>query len=55
MLSKIVLTDLQLSGFVDDHSLRKEFSANDRAAEKNTINSLENCMLTIDNCMDAVR
>ena len=54
-LSNVIPTDLQLSGFADDHSIWKEFNANDRTEEFNTIKLLEACMITIKNWMDAVR
>ena len=54
-LSEIIPPDLQLSCFTDDHSLRKEFCANGRSAEENTIGELQSCMLTIKNWMDAVQ
>ena len=53
-LQEVIPSDLQLSGFADDHSLHREFSANARADEDNTIKSLESCMLTNKNWMDAV-
>ena len=53
-LQDVIPSDLQLNGFVDDHSLHREFSTNDKADEDNTIKSLESCMLTIKNWMDAV-
>ena len=54
MLSDVIPTDLQLSGFADDHSVCKTFSANDRAGETKAIQSLEACMITIKHWMDAV-
>ena len=47
--------DLQLSSFTDDHSVRREFKANSRSDETDTIKSLEACMITIKNWMDAVQ
>ena len=36
MLNNVVPSDLHLSGFVDDHTVRKEFKANDRSVELQT-------------------
>ena len=47
MLNDIVPLDLHLSGFADDHSIRKEFRANDRNAELWTKEEIEECMLNV--------
>ena len=46
-LHEAIPNDLQLSGFADKHSVRREFKANDRTEEVNTINRLEECMLNV--------
>ena len=53
-LSEIIPSDLHLSGFADDHSVRREFNANSRTDERSTMASLESCMLTIKSWIDAV-
>ena len=55
ILSKIVPSDWQLSDFTDDHSVRKEFSASSRQAERSTVEDLQSCMIPIKNWMDAVQ
>ena len=47
--------DLHLSGFADDHSVRKEFKANDRSAELQTKKEVEECMVDVRSWMDQVR
>ena len=54
-LHKVIPPDLQLSGFVDDHSVRKSFKASNREEEFNTVTSMEACMLNIKNWMDEMR
>ena len=54
-LKEVIPTDLQLSGFVDDNSVWREFDANNRTDEAETIKFLESCMITIKHWMDAVR
>ena len=54
-LNDIVPSDLHLSGFADDHSVRKEFRANDRNAELQTKEEIEDCMVNIRSWMDWVR
>ena len=51
----IIPSDLHLSGFADDHSVRKEFRANDRNAELQTKEEIEECMVNIRSWMDQVR
>ena len=53
-LSKIIPSDLHLSGFAEDHSVRRKFNTNNRNDERNTMASLESCMLTIKSWMDTV-
>ena len=53
-LNDIVPSDLHLSGFVDDHAVRKEFRANDRNAELQTKEEIEECMVNIRQWMDQV-
>ena len=46
-LHEIVPRDLTLSGFADDHSVRKSFKAGSDTDETETIHTLEGCMLNI--------
>ena len=55
MLNDVVPWDLHLSGFVDNHSVRKEFKANDRSAELQTKNEIEGFMVDVKSWMDQVR
>ena len=54
-LSELIPPNLQLSGFADDHSVRKSFKAADRQMELNTILELEDCMINIKLWMDQAR
>ena len=54
-LNDIVPSDLHLSGFADDHSVRKEFRANDRNAELQTKKEIKECMVNVRSWMDQVR
>ena len=54
-LQDVVPSSLQLSGFADDHSVRREFKARDREGESETICILEDCMLRIKQWMDETR
>ena len=54
-LNDVVPSDLHLSGFTDDHSVRKEFKANDKSTELQTKNEVEECMIDIKSWMDQVR
>ena len=54
-LQDVVPRDLQLSGFADDHSVRKTFKAGDTHEETTTISKLESCLLSIKQWMDQVR
>ena len=54
-LHEVIPSDLQLSGFTDDHSVRKSFKASSREEELNTVTSMEACMLNIKNWMDEMR
>ena len=54
-LNDIIPSDLHLSGFAGDHSVRKEFRANDRNAELQTKEDVEECMVNIRSWMDQVR
>ena len=51
-LQNVVPEDLQLSGFADDHSVRKSFRASDREEGHATQAKLEACLLSIKNWMD---
>ena len=51
-MQEVVPEGLQLSGFADDHSVRREFKANDRADECATNSMLEECMLNVKRWMD---
>ena len=55
MLNNVVPSDLHLSGFADDHSVRKEFKANHRSAELQMKNDGEECMADVKSWMDKVR
>ena len=54
-LHEIVPKDLTLSGFADDHSVRKSFKAGSSTDETETIRTLEGCMLNIKSWMDSMR
>ena len=54
-LHEVIPQDLQLSGFADDHSVRKSFKASDREEEVHTVEQTEACMLSIKNWMDEMR
>ena len=54
-LQDVVPDDLQLSGFADDHSIRKAFKAGNTNKEISTISKLESCLLSIKQWMDQVR
>ena len=54
-LNNIVPSDLHLSGFADHQSVRKEFRANDRYAELQTKEEIEECMVNVRSWMDQVR
>ena len=51
----MVPSDLHLSGYADDHSVRKEFRANDRNVELQTKEEIKECMVNIRSWMDQVR
>ena len=51
-LDDVVPKDLQLSGFADDHSIRKPFKAGDTLSEGSTKDAMETCMLNIKRWMD---
>ena len=55
MLNDVVPSDLHLSGFADDHSVRKEFKANHRSAELQTKKEVEECMVDVRSWMDHIR
>ena len=50
----MVPTDLHLSGFADDHSIRGTFNAGNIQQEKATRDKIEACMLNIEHWMDMV-
>ena len=54
-LQDVVPDDLQLSGFADDHSVRKAFKAGNTNEEISTIAKLESCLLSIKQWMDQAR
>ena len=54
-LQDVVPDDLQLSGFADDHSVRKAFKAGNTNEEISTISKLESCLLSIKQWMDQAR
>ena len=51
-LQDVVLSDLQLSGFADDHSVSRSFKANNRQEECVRNASLEKCLLNVKKWMD---
>ena len=53
-LHEVIPSDLSLSGFADDHSIRRIFKAGSNVQKGNTIHSLQTCMLNIKSWMDAV-
>ena len=53
-LVDVVPQDLQLSGFADDHSIRRSFKAGDRQSEWATKDTMEACMLKIKHWMDTM-
>ena len=53
-LDDVVPKDLQLSGFADDHSIRKAFKAGDTQSERSTKDTMETCMLKIKHWMDTM-
>ena len=54
-LHEIVPKDLTLSGFSDDHSVRRSFRAGSSNEEAETNQILEECMLNIKSWMDYMR
>ena len=53
-LHEIIPKDLTLSGFADDHSVRRTFIADSSKDEAETNNILEKCMLNIKSWMDSM-
>ena len=53
-LQEVIPKDLHLSGFGDDHSVQKEFDANNRDEEHSVKDKIEQCILTIKSWMDGV-
>ena len=51
-LHKVVDKDLSISGFADDHSVRKSFKASKRQEEGKTKHQMEECMLNVKQWMD---
>ena len=54
-LQVVVLDDLQLSGFADNHSVRKTFKASNRLDEENIKTKLQECLISIKKWMDETR
>ena len=54
-LHEAIPKNLTLSGFADDHSVRKSFKAGSTADETETIHSLESCMLKVKSWMDSMQ
>ena len=46
---------MTLAGFADDHSIRKSFTAECHTSEENTINTIENNLITIADWMTPMR
>ena len=53
-LHEIVPSNLTLSGFVDDHSIRRSFKADSTTDETEKTQILEECMLKIKSWMDSM-
>ena len=53
-LHEVIPKNLTLSGFADDHSMRKSFKTGSTADETETIHSMEACMLNIKSWMDSM-
>ena len=51
----MVPNDLQISGFADDHSIRKSFNANSRKQELEVKKHQEHCVLNIKKWMDQMQ
>ena len=45
---------MMLSGFTDDHSIRKSFTAKCHKSEENTMNTMENTLTTIADWMTSM-
>ena len=54
-LQDVIPEELQLSGFADDHSVRRSFKACNRREECATNTSLEKCLLNVKKWMDEAR
>ena len=54
-IQEVIPEDLQLSGFADDHSVRKTFKASNRLDEENTKIRLQECLISIKKWMDETR
>ena len=54
-LQEVIPEDLQLSGFADDHSVRKTFKASNRLDEESTKIRLQECLISIKKWMDKTR
>ena len=53
-LGEVIPSDLSLSGFADDHSIRTNFHANDRTAELKCKDNIEKAMVIVKNWMDSM-
>ena len=53
-LQKVVPSDLQLSGFADDHSIQRKFNTNNHSDELHVKDKIEQGMLSIKSWMDGV-
>ena len=54
-LQEVVLGDVGLNGFADDHSLKRSFKVDDRKAEQTIISALQNCLMNVKTLMDENR
>ena len=54
-LEEVIPSDLQISGFADDHSIRDSFKADNRWEELDSKGSIQECMIRIKNWMDQTR
>ena len=54
-LEEVIPSNLQISGFAADHSIRDSFKADNRREELNSKGSIQKCMISIKNWMDQTR
>ena len=54
-LEEVIPSNLQISGFADDHSIRDSFKADNRWEELDSKGNIQECMIRIKNWMDQTR